>query len=334
MELKERILACASVCAVSSKEQPVAHYLMEELSKMGVSSYLDASGNLHSEILGNPQGKTILLEAHMDQIGLMVSGIDQNGYLKFVGVGGIDERMLCGLEVLVDGRYSGVILPTQKEKTPKIEDLRMDVGLSFEEAKAQIPIGATATMRSCPKLLLGDKISGPAMDNRAGIAAVLDCVERIKEKKIPYGIKFLFSVGEELGLQGGYSGTESGMADGAIVVDVTHGATPDAKDEVGVFPLGCGAVICRGPNLHHSYTKQLIALAQEKQIPYEIEVAAGHSGTTAWAIQTAGTGIPTMLVSIPLRYMHSNLETLALKDVQAVSNLLYEALMGGITLAE
>ena len=172
------------------------------------------------------------------------------------------------------------------------------------------------------------------MDNRAGIAAVLDCVERIKDKKIPYGIKLLFSVGEELGLQGGYSGTEPEMADGAIVIDVTHGATPDAKDEVGVFPLGCGAVICRGPNLHYSYTKQLIALAQEKQIPYEIEVAAGHSGTTAWAIQTVGTGIPTMLVSIPLRYMHSNLETLALKDVQAVSDLLYEALMGGIALAE
>ena len=126
MELKERILACATVCGVSSKEQSVAHKLMEELSAMGISSYFDASGNLHSEILGNPQGKTILLEAHMDQIGLMVSGIDENGFLKFVGVGGIDERMLCGLEVLVDGRYSGVIVPAKKEeKVPKIEDLRM-----------------------------------------------------------------------------------------------------------------------------------------------------------------------------------------------------------------
>ena len=162
-----------------------------------------------------------------------------------------------------------------------------------------------------------------------------DCgwsVERLAKTELIYNIEVVFSTQEELGLHGAFAGIEPGAAEAAIAVDVTHGMTPDSKEEAGVFPLGSGAVICRGPNLHYDYTRQLIKTAEEKSIPYEIEVASGGSGTTAWAIQTIGNGIPVMLISIPLRYMHTNVETLKLSDVKAVSDLIFEAVSGGVKL--
>ena len=171
------------------------------------------------------------------------------------------------------------------------------------------------------------------MDNRAGIVAILCCLNTLIHKNPAHNIEVLFSTQEELGLHGAYTGITPGSIDAAIAIDVTHGTTPDVKGQTGVFPLGSGAVICRGPNLHYEYTKQLISLAKEKNVSHEIEVASGGSGTTAWAIQTLGSGIPVMLVSIPLRYMHTNVETLEISDIKAVADLLCYAAMGGIELA-
>lgn len=340
MELKKRLLSCAAVQGISARENAIAEYLMQELHSINILSHLDTNGNVHGRIESRDKGaKTVLLEAHMDQIGLMVSGIDETGRLKFVNLGGVDERTLCGMEVTVLGKHPlyGVIGAVrnkisegEKPKNPTIEELRIDAGLDRETVQAQVKVGDAISIYASPRELLGDKISGTAMDNRAGVTAILDCLERLAGKSLPCHLEILFSTGEELGLQGAYTGVTPGMADMAIAVDVTFGTTPDTKEENGVFPLGCGAVIARGPSLHDSYTKQLIELAKEKQIPYEIEPIPASSGTTAWAIQTVGRGIPTTLISIPLRYMHTNVETLAVKDVQAVSDLLHEVVTGGI----
>ncbi|MEE1014083.1 MAG: M28 family peptidase [Clostridia bacterium] len=344
MKLKERLLTCVAVPGISARENSIAEYLLQELRSMNVSAHLDANGNVHGRIESRDKdAKTVLLEAHMDQIGLMISGIDESGLLEFVNLGGVDERTLCGMEVTVLGKNPlygiiGAVRNTaskgEKPKNPKIEELFIDVGLDRETAQAQVKVGDAVSIYAPPRELLGDKISGTAMDNRAGVTAILNCLERLTGKLLPYHLEILFSTGEELGLQGAYTGVVPGMADMAIAVDVTFGATPDTKEETGVFPLGCGAVIARGPSLHDTYTRQLMKLANQKQILYEIEPIPGSSGTTAWAIQTVGRGIPTALVSIPLRYMHTNVETLAVKDVQAVSDLLYEAVTGGIQFAE
>lgn len=344
MKLKERLLNCAAVQGISARENTIAEYLLQELHGMDIPAHLDTNGNVHGRIESRDKdAKTVLLEAHMDQIGLMISGIDENGYLQFVNLGGVDERTLCGMEVMVLSKTPlyGVIGAVRKKasgeekpKNPKIEELSIDVGLDRETAQAQVKVGDVVSIYAPPRELLGDKISGTAMDNRAGVTAILDCLKRLVDKSLPYHLEILFSTGEELGLQGAYTGVTPGMADMAIAVDVTFGTTPDTKEETGVFPLGCGAVIARGPSLHDTYTRQLIALAKEKEIPYEIEPIPGSSGTTAWAIQTVGNGIPTALISIPLRYMHTNVETLAVKDIQAVSDLLYEAVTGGMQFAE
>ena len=340
MELKERIFNCLNPIGISAREQGIAKYLREELFALGIDAKIDESGNVHGRILCEKEdAKTLLLEAHMDQIGLMVSGIDEDGYVKFTALGGVDERILCGAEVEIQSKIPvygiiGAFRNTSDDKNPKIDELRIDIGFDHKTAEEKVKIGDVITFKNKPQMLLGNKISAVALDNRAGVAAILHCLERAKNKPLPYHVEVLFSVGEELGLQGAYKGMDDIDADAAIAVDVTFGQTPDTKEETGVFPLGCGAVICRGPNLHYAYTKQLLSLAKKQGIPYEIEVAAASTGTTAWAIQTAGFGVPTMLVSIPLRYMHTNVETVALSDVQAVSDLLMEVVMGGVALAE
>ncbi len=337
MNLKEQILTLTGISGISGGEFPVRQYLEERLQKLNMNPEVDENGNLFGTLrCKQKNAKTILLEAHMDRIGFMVSGIENDGSLRFVTVGGVDERILPGLEVLVEGKElcPGVVVlkeTKEKDKNPKCQNFRIETGWNQEETEKRISVGDFIGMVSDSVELLGEKLSGGAMDNRAGIGAVLCCLEQLQGKELPYHLQVLFSTGEETGLQGAYTANLS--ADAAIVIDVTHGMTPDTKEEVGVFPLGSGAVICRGPNLHYDYTKQLLALAKERGIPYAIEVAAGSSGTTAWAIQTANGGIPCMLVSIPLRYMHTNLETLAVSDVQAVSELLVSAVMGGISLA-
>lgn len=341
MDLKDSIYECTTVQGLSGREDSVAEYLRGRLEKSGITAYTDTAGNVRGRIESKRKdAKTILLEAHMDQIGLMVSGIDDEGYIRFVNLGGIDERILCGMEVKILGRKTidGIVTsfsPVDKEKkkrTAETNELRIDIGLDKNEAAKFISPGNGVLMKFEFTGLMGDKLSSAAMDNRAGAAAVLDSVERLAKTELIYNIEVVFSTQEELGLHGAFAGIEPGAAEAAIAVDVTHGMTPDSKEETGVFPLGSGAVICRGPNLHYDYTRQLIKTAEEKSIPYEIEVASDGSGTTAWAIQTIGNGIPVMLISIPLRYMHTNVETLKLSDVKAVSDLIFEAVSGGVKL--
>ncbi|MEG2669227.1 MAG: M20/M25/M40 family metallo-hydrolase, partial [Oscillospiraceae bacterium] len=217
----------------------------------------------------------------------------------------------------------------KKVKNSKIEELFIDTGYTKKDIEKNIQIGSAVILKSAMKNMLNDKFFGSAMDNRAGIVAILNTLEKLQNKSINYDIYIVFTSQEELGLRGAYTTTFEIMPDYAIAIDVTHGMTPDTKDEIGVFPLGSGAIICRGPNLHYDLTKKIIQIAKENNISHEIEVASGGSGTTAWAIQTVGNGVPVALISIPLRYMHTNVETLSLFDIESVSKLLNKILTGG-----
>ncbi len=327
-----------TVKGISSREEEIAKCLTDKLDEYCDTVSIDMCGNVVGKIFArSSDAKTILLEAHMDQIGLMVTGIDENGFVKFTAVGGVDERVLPSLSVKILGKriLDGVVFTVKGEsdKNPKTEDLRIDTALSENELKALVNAGDFVVFDSGFSMLTGTAASGSAMDNRAGVASILETLHRLNKKDLKYNICVLFSVEEELGLHGVYTGIKNLSADFAIVVDVTHGSTPDTKDEVGVFPLGSGAVICRGPNFHYDYTKQLIELAKNISVPYDIEVAPGPSGTDAWAIQISDSGIPSTLISIPLKYMHTNVETLDIKDVDAVSELICAVIKGGITIA-
>lgn len=340
MELKKLITKYTMLQGISGAERIVSESVAEDLKNLGISCEIDEVGNVTGRILSpENKAKTILLEAHIDQIGLMVSGVDEDGYVKFVNIGGVDERILCGLEVEIvtdKGNIYGVIGSITKNdkedkpRNPKVEEVRVDIGFSKVNASTSVNAGDNIIIKNRVVELLNDRLSSAALDNRSGVAAIIDVLSRIDKNKLPYNIEFLFSTQEELGLHGAFTGIRNNKIDMAIAVDVTHGTTPDSVDETGVFPLGSGAVICRGPNLHFDYTKKLIDLAKEKNISYAIEVAPGGSGTTAWALQIVDKGIPVTLISIPLRYMHTNVELIDLNDVKAVSDLLYEVVVGGI----
>ncbi len=273
----------------------------------------------------------------MDRIGLIVSEITDGGFLKFKALGGADERTLFASEVYVLGktRVYGVIgaLPPhlkgqgKDSENVKTENMTIDTGLSREELEKCISVGDPILIRSEYCALLEGRVSVAALDNRAGISAVLQTAEKLCGKDLEYNIKIAFSVGEELGLLGART-LDCSDADLCIVVDVTHAQTPDAKTEA-TFPLGSGAVICRGPNLDFDITNNLIKFAENQGIPHSIEVASGNTGTNAWVIQTLDMGIRCALISIPVRYMHTSVETADTGDIETAAKLIADFLEGG-----
>lgn len=340
---KDLLKELSALNGISSNEKIVSDKINLYLSNICDKTQKDARGNLIGFIkcTNSSDCKTLLLEAHMDQIGLMVTKICSDGTLKFTNIGGVDERTLSFSKVFVSERkIEGIIVPDKKSDNSEIngksidttDNLKIETGLTYDEAKEKIKIGDLIILASEYTELCNNVVSGGAFDNRAGIVSILLFLKDINREKLEYNITILFSVQEETGMFGAYyAGGKLGQAiDAAIVIDVTHGETNDTRNMSCVFSLGSGAVICRGPNLHYDYTKQLIAVAKENNIPYKIEVAAGSSGTDAWALQTSSVGLPCMLVSIPLRYMHSSVETLDIKDIEIISKLLLKVAEGGI----
>lgn len=332
MNTKELLNELTSVCGVSGYEKNVAETALSLLKKYCTETSRDNMGNVIGKIngCGNKNTKRkIMLEAHMDQVGFLVSDIDDNGYLKFTAVGGIDPRILPGLRVKILGTrvFGGVISVPEAvgEKNTEIKDMKIFTGIPKEELKELVSVGDHIVFDyELTELKCGNLCSG-AMDNRSGMAAMLLALEKLNDKKIEDDIYVVFSTQEEVGLRGSYTGTYGIQPDLAIVVDVTHGTTVDSEKDAGVFDLGSGAIILRGPNVDYKKALSLIELAKENDIDYKIEAAGGASGTTAWAIQTVGRGVRTLLISIPLRYMHTNVEVLKSDDVNSVSSLVAAA---------
>ena len=279
---------------------------------------------------GRKGAKRVLLDAHLDEIGFVITGISQ-GFLRFQTVGGVDPRMLPSSEVtvLTDPPLHGVVacLPphvltkAEMDKAFSMDKLYIDVGLSQEAAEERIPIGTRAVF-SGQVLSLGERqLSGKAMDDRACFACLIKVAELLMDKPLDVDVYFMGSVGEEVGGSGAACGAFAIDPEVCIAVDVTHGRTPDGpKDKT--FPLGGGAAIGVGPNMTRWIGTRMLALARELQIPHQIEVMEGSSGTNGWDMQIAREGIPTMVISLPLKYMHTPVETLELTDMEAVAGLI------------
>ena len=324
MNTKDLLRELTKSCGISGNEKPVAEAAASVLERF-CETKRDNMGNLIGVIKGSGSGRKIMLEAHMDQVGFIVTDIEDNGYIKFAAVGGVDPRILPGLRLKIFGSktITGVVdVPdSPPEKTAQIKDMKIYTGYDADELRNLVRIGDhIAYDFDMTELLCGNLCSG-AMDNRAGMAAILLALDMLKDKKLDADIYALFSTQEEVGLRGSFTGAFEVKPDLAIVIDVTHGTTVDSENDSGVFDLGSGAVILRGPSVDYDKSLELIDIAKENNIGYKIEAAGGASGTTAWAIQTVGEGVPTLLISIPLRYMHTNVETLKLSDVEAAAAL-------------
>jgi endoglucanase len=270
------------------------------------------------------------LDAHLDEVGLMVTGIE-DGFLRFRTIGGVDPRILPNQNVLVlsNPKRLGTIacLPPHVQKasdyneTTPVDELWIDIGMSQDMAEKAIPIGTPVVFHSHYTELKNNYLTSKAMDDRAGFVALLQTADLLRGKSLDVDLYIMGSTREEVNGSGAAVGTFAINPDCCIAVDVTHGRTPDApKDET--FALGKGPVIGIGPNMTRWLTDRFIGMAKSLGFEWQSEVLPGHSGTNAWKMQVTRRGIATAIVSIPLKYMHTPYEVLKYSDVTATSQLL------------
>ena len=279
---------------------------------------------------GRENAPKLLLDAHLDEIGFIVTGHEE-GFLRFAPLGGVDPRMLPDREVvlLTAPPVCGVVacLPPHvqsgedMDKSLPVKELFIDVGLSQEEAERRIPIGTPATYRGGCTPLGEDLLSGKALDDRCGFAVLLDVLEQLRNKPLDADLYVLGSTQEETHSTGAITAAYEIAPQLCVAVDVTHGDSPDAsKNET--FKLGGGPVIGLGPNCARSLSGRLKELAKELDMPVQIEVMSGSSGTNAWPIQISREGVATAVLSIPERYMHTPVEAVHRQDLEDAAKLL------------
>jgi endoglucanase len=271
-----------------------------------------------------------MLAAHMDEIGLLVKQIDE-GLLRITNVGGIDLRVLPGLEVVVHGRRDlpGVVgmrpphvLPADERDKPVPPDkLFVDVGLPEESVREIVRVGDAISFRRDLLELKNNLVAGKALDNRTSTAAVTLALEQLRGTDHAWDVIAVATVQEEVGLFGAITSAYGVAPDAAVAVDVTFGQQHGVSNS-DAFPMGKGVTIGVGPNFHPQLVDRLTSTAKEHEVPMSIEPAPGRSGTDAWAIQVSREGVPTALISIPVRYMHQPVETVAVKDVERAGRLL------------
>ena len=323
--ITEQLKKITSVYGVSGNENSIANYLAEILEKYG-EVCIDSMNNVKCNF---GSGKHFLLDAHLDEIGFIVKEITSDGFLKIDKCGGIDNRMLLGSELTVLGKkeITGIIstLPPHLQKSddnkaPEIEDIAVDIGMTYEQASEFVSLGDRAVFKHNFNELIGTQVSSNVLDDRAGVCAILNTLDELK--KLNAKITVLFSSQEEVGTRGAKSGIYDVECDEAIVVDVSFGYSPLCKKS-DCGEIGKGVMIGISPILDKSISDKMISVANKHNISYQIEVmGSGHTGTNADVITINQKGIKTSLLSIPQKYMHSPIEVVDTNDVGAVSDLI------------
>lgn len=320
-----------SVGAPSGFERPAALMAKEMLESVMDEAWIDRMGNaIGVRRCGIPNAKKLLLDAHLDEIGLVVTGM-KNGFLRFGTIGGVDPRMLPDREltILTEPPLFGVVacLPPHvlsaedREKAPPIQDFYVDTGLSQEEAERLIPIGTPMVFRDTFTKLGESQLCSKAMDDRACFVTLLRAAELLQDKELDVDLYIMGSTREEIGGSGAKVGTQAIDPDFCIAVDVTHGKTPDSPAGKACV-IGGGPAIGIGPNMTRWMTKRMFAKAEENDIKVQKEVMEGNTGTNGWGMQICNEGIATSVVSLPLKYMHTPVEVLEISDMENVAQLL------------
>lgn len=328
IELLERL---AQSRGVAGRETAAAETACAELKQYAESVAVDPMGSVTAVIKqGSP---LVLLDAHLDEIGLIVTWLGDNGFLKAGAVGGVDRRLLIAQEVVIlaEEPVEGVIASKpphllsaeEEKKVPKVDDLWIDTGYTSEELRKRVSLGDRIILKSGFHKLLGGRVCSKALDDRAGVAAVLRALELLKNEPLSCGLAVTFTCQEELGCLGAKTASYTVEPDLAVTVDVSFAHTPDAPEHK-CGKLGGGTMIGISPTLDKGVSDALTALAQEKEIPYQLEVMGGLTSTNADSITVSRGGVKCGLLSIPLRYMHTPIETIDPADVEATARLMAE----------
>lgn len=332
--MQNLLFSLCSKSNFSKVEDNLKNFITTEISKYA-QTHIDQNGNIITKIKNPEATKTLLLDAHYDQIALMVTDIDK-GYLRVANYGGIDARILPSLQVKIhcnDRDIDGIICSTpphiKKDVSKiKIEDILIDTGLTEEKVKKLIQIGDMVTFSEKPKSLLDNKISAPALDNRVSVAILLQIAKVLSKQKLPYNLTFVFSHCEESTGAGAKTSAYASLADEAIVLDVSFADQPDIPNE-RCFKLSSGPIIGVSPTLSPDMYNKLMSIAKKNKIKYSIEPMPGKTSTNSDHISTTKDGIPTALISIPLRYMHTPVELVDISDLTNSAKLITKYILEG-----
>jgi endoglucanase len=319
---------------LSGHEGPVQTIIADTWRPLVDDLQVSRIGSLHGLRRGSgaEPRRRILLAAHMDAIGLIVSGVT-DGFLRFTQIGGIDPRILPGQRVTVHGRQDlvGMIVqppdrllpPGSGDRPVPMEHLLVDTGLPPERVARLVRPGDLVSFAQPPVELAGDALSGHSLDNRASVAAVTVCLQELQTRIHAWDVWAVATTQEEITLAGAQTSTFELLPDLAIAIDVTFAKGPGLND-YSAFDLNKGPTLGFGPNIHPGVYQAVKKIADEVEIPYHTEVMPHHSGTDAIAIQVVAAGIPSLVIGIPLRYMHTPVEEVGLKDIARTGRLLAE----------
>lgn len=326
MELKELLIKLADADGVSGLDGAL-DVAEKELSPLGKVSR-DNMGGIAAEIKGK-KDYTILLDAHIDEIGMMVTAID-DGFIHVAKCGGVDVRTLISQEVVIHGKENVFAvfcsipphLKKDSNEIPDIDEMAIDTGLSMDEAEKIISIGDRISFRQKAVSLIDDRVTGKSLDNRAGCAAVIEAAKLLcADGEAPCNIIVSLSAQEELGLRGARTATYNYFPDQAIVVDVSFGAFQGIPSQK-TGKLTKGPMICISPITDRFMTNSLIDICEEENMPYQREVCGSSTGTNADVISVTKSGVRTALISIPLLNMHTAAETISMSDVENTAKLI------------
>ena len=277
--------------------------------------------------------RKFLIDAHIDQIGFVVTDITENGFLKLGAVGGIDVRTLRAADVTVhtlNGDINGVIVSVpphlmgkSDDEAPQVKDVLVDIGTNKDQAESAVKRGDIVSFNYFPNKLLNNRIASMSLDNKAGAAVLVRTYQILKDECPQADVTYLFSSQEEAGMRGAKASSYGIDVDEAIVVDVSF-ATSLNVDKTHAGELDKGPMICISPVVDKAVSDGLTECAKTIDLPYQIEICSSSTGTNADVISLSGNGIKTGLVSVPLRNMHTFSEVISLNDVESSARLIAE----------
>lgn len=334
----EKLKDMCSLYSVSGNEYKMTEYLKDYTQTFCDDISSDNMGNVVAKI-NNNSALNIALEAHIDNIGLVVKEIDEKGFISFACSGGIDSSILPTAEVMVHGKKDlfGVIgakpphLQTKDDEGKKndADKMYIDCGYNLEKISKYVSVGDTISLISNYNDMKDGFFSSGSLDNRIGCYIICECLKRLKTKNSAYNVSGVFSVQEEVGCRGAKKAISIAKPDISIIIDVTFGISPYTDEEHG-FKVGDGITVAVGPNLDRKLTNKFIEVCETNKIPYKKEVCSDHTGTDAWPIQVSCEGVRCILISVPIKYMHTTVEIANKKDIENAIDAICMYLEGGI----
>jgi putative aminopeptidase FrvX len=332
----QKLMELTNLDGVSGDEQDVRNYILDNVKEKSLKYCIDSMGNLIVKCNSSGQNPLkVMLAAHMDEVGFMIKDITEDGKLKFITAGGMDSRILPGQHVRIGAdKVPGVIAQKsihlqdreERESVVKLKNLYIDIGATDrKDAEKYVNIGDYAAFASEPVLFGENRLKAKALDDRAGCVVLLELMERVW----PFELYLCFTVQEEVGLRGARIAANRVEPDIGIVIEGTTCA-----DVPGVKEHGQSTVLGKGPALSFADRTSIgdrellghfVKTAQEEKIPYQWKQTA-TGGNDAGRIQTSGTGVKVITVSVPCRYIHSPVSVLNINDLENMKNLVEKAL--------